>query len=183
MTDVNSFNRVTVESEDADSTTRRLDGSASSNPDPASQPLPGLQWQPPAGWKREPPTQMVLAKFSVSAEAGARAEITVSAFPGEVGGLLANVNRWRSQVGLPPIGETELGGIVTGLETRSGSAKLVELAGADARTGNKARLLSVVLPHGDRTWFFKMIGEDQLVEREKEAFLKFVRETQLPDAP
>jgi hypothetical protein len=32
-----------------------------------------------------------------------KAEVTVSAFPGDTGGLLANLNRWRGQIGLEPV--------------------------------------------------------------------------------
>ena len=49
-------------------------------------------WEVPAGWQEVPASQMLLAKFLVGGNDG-RAEVTVSAFPGDTGGVLANVNR------------------------------------------------------------------------------------------
>ena len=39
---------------------------------------------------------------------GAKADVTVSIFPNDTGGVVANVNRWRTQVGLP---ETDEAGV------------------------------------------------------------------------
>lgn len=139
-------------------------------------------WTVPAGWTEELPTQMLLAKLSVT-DQDARAAITVSSFPGEVGGLLANVNRWRGQVSLPPISEADLPNAVAQLETQAGKASLVDLIGTDANTGRTARLICVVLPHAGQTWFFKIMGDEQVVAREKDAFLKFVQSARFPDAP
>ena len=139
-------------------------------------------WTVPAGWTEEPPTRMLLAKFSVI-DQEARAAITVSSFPGDVGGLLANVNRWRGQVGLPPIAETDLVQAVKQLETQAGNASLVDLAGTDAKTGKKARLAVVIVPRAGQTRFFKIMGDEQVVAREKDAFLKFVQSARFPDVP
>ena len=43
---------------------------------------------------------MVLASYNISAKEGSPT-VTVSMFPGDVGGVLANVNRWRGQLGQP----------------------------------------------------------------------------------
>src|ERR1051325_4233494 len=64
-------------------------------------------WKIPDGWTEQPAPQMLLGKFEVQAEGG-RAEITISTFPGDGGGLLANVNRWRKQVGLKEFVEADL---------------------------------------------------------------------------
>jgi hypothetical protein len=139
-------------------------------------------WEVPGGWKAEPPSEMLLAKFSATDNA-ARAEITVSSFPGDVGGLLANVNRWRQQVKLAPIDETGLAQAVSQLEVPVGKGSLVDLNGTDAKTGQKARLVGVAVPHGGQTWFFKMLGDEPVVAREKDAFLKFVQSVKYPNAP
>ena len=139
-------------------------------------------WEVPAGWKEEPPAQMLVAKFSATDNA-VRAEITVSSFPGDVGGLLANVNRWRGQVSLPPIDEASLEQAVTQVDVQVGKGSLVELNGTIAKTGQKARLVGVAVPHGGATWFCKMLGDEQIVAKEKAAFLKFVQSVKYPHAP
>jgi hypothetical protein len=131
-------------------------------------------WTVPATWKEEPPTQMLIAKF-IAADADAKAEITVSSFPGDVGGLLANVNRWRRQLGLPGIEEADLSKTVSEIEAQGGKATLVELDGADARTGQKTKLVGVILPQVSQTWFYKMMGDEKVVAREKNALIQFVQ--------
>lgn len=131
-------------------------------------------WTVPAGWKEEPPTQMLIAKFSTAGD-GAKAEITVSAFPGDVGGLLANVNRWRQQVGLGAITEADLPKAVSETEVPGGKATVVDLDGTDARTGKHTRLVGVIVPQAAQTWFYKMMGDEAVVAREKDALVKFVQ--------
>ncbi|MFO1488419.1 MAG: hypothetical protein U1F65_08070 [Verrucomicrobiota bacterium] len=130
-------------------------------------------WTLPSGWAEEPATRMLIAKFAAG-ETTARAEVTVSSFPGDVGGLAANVNRWRQQISLPPLGETEAVQAAKPLELPAGKASVVEM---DSASG---RLVGVILPQGGQTWFFKMMGNEKTVAREKEAFLKFVESVKLP---
>jgi hypothetical protein len=132
------------------------------------------QWTVPDGWKEEPPTQMLLAKF-VASDKEAKAEITVSVFPGDVSGLAANVNRWRRQMNLPPVPDTDVPKGVTEIDAPAGKATLVELEGADAKSGKKTRLVGVIIPQAGQTWFYKMAGDEAVVAREKDALLKFVQ--------
>jgi hypothetical protein len=60
------------------------------------------EWTVPEGWQETPPTQMLISRFEVNADDG-QVEITVSAFPGDVGGTVANVNRWRTDWFATPV--------------------------------------------------------------------------------
>ncbi len=65
-------------------------------------------WVVPEGWVfDETPRQMRVATFMAPTENGNQ-EVAVTRFPGRVGGELANINRWRGQLGLAPISEGEL---------------------------------------------------------------------------
>jgi hypothetical protein len=139
-------------------------------------------WDVPAGWEELPPTQMLLAKFSAKGGAGAKADITISSFPGETGGLLANINRWRGQLELDMVTEAELKDLVKPLDLAGGKATLVEMDGTDVKTRSKARLVGIVFAHGGKTWFFKMLGDAGVVERQRAAFLKFVQSVKFPNA-
>ncbi len=131
-------------------------------------------WTVPAGWKEEPPSQMLIAKY-VASDGSAQAEITVSAFPGDVGGLLANVNRWRGQVGLAPITDADLPKAVSDLEAQGAKASVVDLDGTDPKTGQKTRLVGVIVPQAAQTWFYKLMGDEKVVARERDALLGFVK--------
>lgn len=118
---------------------------------------------------------MLLAKFVATGEGGAKVDVTVSSFPGDVGGLLANVNRWRGQVGLGPLASDALAGASTPLALPEGQGTVVDFSGTDSKTGQPARIVGVVVPRGGETWFYKLMGDPALSEREKPGLLKFVQ--------
>ena len=146
----------------------------------AGSPLP--EWTIPATWQEQPPSQMLLAKFVVPGDAEARAEMTVSSFPGDVGGLLPNINRWRKQVGLDPLNEEQVQGNSEPLKLSSGAATLVDVTGKDPKTDRPSRLIGIIQPHHNGTWFYKLMGNEAVVAKEKVAFLKFLQTIRYPDA-
>ena len=62
----------------------------------------GINYPVPEGWLEFAPSSIRKANFKISNATG-NAEVSVTVFPGDVGGNLANVNRWRQQIGLSPI--------------------------------------------------------------------------------
>ena len=132
-------------------------------------------WQVPSGWKEIPAGQFLVAKFALPGGGGEPAAVNVSMAAGDGGGLLANLNRWRGQLGLAPVAEADLATQVQSLDVPGGKATLADISGQDARTGQKARLLAVVVPQSGDTWFYKLMGNAQVVQQEKDAFLKFVQ--------
>jgi hypothetical protein len=140
------------------------------------------QWEVPPGWQEQPPGQMVLAKFALPGSDGAKAEVTVSSFPGDAGGPLANVNRWRGQVSLEPVDASQLDRLLTQLEVAGRKAMLFDMTGLDRKTGQRARLIGVIVPSEGQTWFYKLMGHEQVAERQKEAFIKFVQSAKHPNA-
>lgn len=132
-------------------------------------------WSVPAGWQAGPvqPGPRV-ASFTVS-DGEARAEVAVTSFSGEVGGLLANLNRWRQQLGLAAVSDLAESP-VTALTVDGAQASLIELEAAGHR------MLVVYLGLGDRTWVFKMLGDGPLIAAQRDAFLAFVTSTELAEA-
>jgi len=149
---------------------------------PAGQAAPNVSpsgnkpnWQVPSGWQEVPAGQFLVAKFMVSGADNAKAAINVSMSAGEGGGLAMNVNRWRKQLGLNDLSETELNKLVTSIDTETGKAIFVDMSGTDARTSQKARLVGAMVPGASQTWFYKLMGDEGLVDRQKDAFTKFVQ--------
>ena len=135
----------------------------------------------PAQWVETAPTSsMVLKSFSVG-EAKAEAAVTISVLANEGGGALANINRWRGQIGLPPVTEeSQLSGLTEPLVTLAGKAILTDLLGTDARTGQPERMIAAIVPHEGLTWFYKMMGDAKVVEGQKNTFVEFVKTVQYP---
>lgn len=142
-------------------------GSAAGNP----------TWTAPAGWVTGKTTSVRRGVFNVRGPDGQAAEVVVTVFPGDVGGLVMNVNRWRGQLGLEPVAETAVAGLTTPLEVGAIKATVVDLTGAEPLPEKKsvARMLVAVLPQAGNTWFIKMTGDEPLVAAQKETFLKFVQ--------
>ena len=132
-----------------------------------------LTWTAPATWTAMPDRPMRKATFSVKGADGTTADLSITAFPGDTGGLLANLNRWRGQVSLPPLAENQLTPNIEHLDANGLHAEIADFAGT--ANGTPIRLLGAVVPHGGETWFFKLMGPDALVAREKPAFVEFLR--------
>jgi len=131
------------------------------------------EWTVPAGWVEAAAGAFLVAKFQLRGEGAAEASVNVSTSTGAGGGVAGNVNRWRGQLGLDVLPDDKIE--LTKMQTTGGEASVVDLTGADARSGKKLRLVGVVLPQGDRAWFYKLMGDESVVAKEKEVFLDFVK--------
>lgn len=138
----------------------------------------GLVWSAPAHWKPKPASAMRRGSFAVTDESGAEADLSITAFPGDVGGDLANVNRWRGQLGLPPIAASELSTATQHLDFNGLHMTFVEIANP---AGDKPqRIIGAFIPYEGATWFVKLTGPDALVAREKPALLSFLETIKAP---
>lgn len=134
-------------------------------------------WVVPAGWREIDGGQFLVAKFLVPGTDNSQAIVNVSMSAGNGGGVSANVNRWRKQLGLREISESAANEAVKSVGDGDAKMNLVELAGTDSQSGNPVRMLAMIVPEKSQTWFYKFTGTTSLVEREEEAFVNFVRTT------
>lgn len=137
-----------------------------------------LTWTAPASWITRAPGAMRIASYTVPGPAGAAGDFSVSSFGGDSGGELANVNRWRSQVQLPPIADADLPAALTRVSAHGLSFAIADLGQA----GGTSRTLGAIVPFGGSTWFFKLTGPEAFVEQQKPIFLDFL-ETVQPEGP
>ncbi len=140
----------------------------------APQEKPSIVDLAPEYWQQLPAGPMQQAKFQVS-RGGKSVEVTLSIFPGDAGGLPANVNRWRGQIGLKEAAPEELSKLATLFDAAGPEAKIVDMIGTDPKTTQPARLIGAIVPRGERTWFYKLFGDAELAAAEKSAFLKFAQ--------
>ncbi len=139
-------------------------------------------WQVPADWKETSGGAFLVDKFLIGGDGSAQASVNVSTSSGDGGGLAANVNRWRQQLGLPTLSDAELASALTSVDVQGGKATFVDMSGKDARTGESARLIGAVVPQSGQTWFYKLMGDSKIVEQQKDAFTSFVRTVQYANA-
>jgi hypothetical protein len=134
-------------------------------------------WQVPAGWQEISGGQFLVAKFTLAGDGGATAAVNVSMSAGDGGGLAANVNRWRGQLGLPPVSDI----LTSSLDVASGKAQLVEMGGTNAQTGQPSQLIAAIVSQPDQTWFYKLMGDAKVVAGQRNAFKRFVQSAKYPD--
>ena len=128
------------------------------------------QWDVPTGWNSVPASTMRVASYVV----GEGGDFSVVALGPAAGGTLANLNRWRGQLGLSPVGEADIPTVTTTLNLPGGDKAIVaDLTGEGAGAGKK--MLAAIVSRADRTWFYKLTGSAALVTQEHDNFVKFVQ--------
>lgn len=137
-----------------------------------------LTWTAPASWTAKAGSSMRKGSYAIKGD-GAEADMAITAFPGDVGGDLANLNRWRGQIQLPPVGQAEFEAATQHLDRNSLHLTVVDVVGTGA---NAQRILGAMVPYAGATWFFKLTGPAALVAQEKAAFMAFL-DTVKPAAP
>ncbi len=141
---------------------------------PTSTTGSGFTWQKPAAWRDDPnASSMRVASFIIS-DGDMQGEVAVTRFPGDVGGLLSNINRWRGQVGLAPI-QTIEDQPIQEVKVADLSSALLDLIESDVEDPTEARRMVVaIVPQGGMTWFFKMTGPSALLEKKAAAYNAFL---------
>lgn len=125
-------------------------------------------WEVPEHWQEQAAGNMRRATFAVVFPEGAL-DVAVTSFPGDVGGDLANVNRWRQQVGLSAVNAAQLEELLERFEVNGVPVAITALYGSESA------MRAAIIPVGGNTWFVRMSGSPALVERDGEAFRSFVK--------
>jgi len=126
-----------------------------------------LNWSAPEGWDKQKAGMMVLETYQKTTAAGPL-KLSVSAFPGTVGGDLANVNRWLGQVGKEPVTEATLPTAMKKEVIAGREWKIVNLA-----NGEKGIYVAYTLS-GGKSWFFKITGPAAGIASVQESFTSYL---------
>ncbi len=126
----------------------------------------------PEGWVEKPTSSMRAANFTLAADP--RVECYLSLLPGEAGGLTDNVNRWRKQMGLPPLSDQEVADLPR-VDFLGGRAAALDVTGTwGGMSGSEAeagwRMLGLLVCESSGSKFLKMVGPDATVAAERARF-------------
>jgi hypothetical protein len=151
---------------------------SNSAPDMPAPPTPkaSLQWSLPKGWSEsQGGGTMRFATFK--APYAGKLEATVVVLPGPAGGELANVNRWRGQIGLQMLDEAGLTKARTVLKTKAGPLNVYDFTSEGQA---KSRMVAgyISTPDGN-TWFLKLTGDADPVAKAKPDFLTILGSVRL----
>ena len=128
-------------------------------------------WTAPDSWRPDPGERpMRLATYLIPTDAEP-VEVAITRFPGDVGGMLANVNRWRGQIGLPPVTEADLESAIDRHDNPGFEISLMHLEGPESHM----LAASIFEPEADRTWFVRVTDSPERVARVREEVFAFAR--------
>ncbi len=135
----------------------------------------------PEGWQPRPASGMRKAEFRIE-DGGKAAVVTAIDFPTDAGPMMAdpvaNVKRWRGEVGMPPLSDEEIKETMQPLEIDGIAAMFVD-AVPDASQPEQSQTdrgtLAAMLTRGDTIWFFKLSGDRNLVAAQHDKFQSFLK--------
>ena len=128
-----------------------------------------LTWDLPETWVPSKGHSMRLASFDVPFSMGV-GDLSIVSLSGSSGGLLANVNRWRSQVELKPISESDILTTSSVGESKMGPYRVFKMI----NDNNKGKaIIAAVLPTGEKTFFIKLTTDVQGISELELSFKKF----------
>lgn len=132
-----------------------------------------LSWSVPEGWVEGAVSSVRIASFLLEGSDRSQWDLAVTRFPGDVGGLFSNVNRWRGQLGLAPystVAEAEA-------DEEKVSNEVFEFS--VFRMANPPMATEVaILELNGFSWFFKATGVQEHVDAESARFREFLRSIQ-----
>ena len=138
-----------------------------------------ILWDAPAHWEaRRPSNEMRFAEYGVSdGDSALSAELTVFFFGAGGGGVEDNLQRWAGQFGgdaEPERDEREVNGMTVHLIDVAGTYQTdMPMAGGD-QPQEEQRLLGAIAEASAGLYFFRMVGDEELVAEQVEAFDAFV---------
>jgi hypothetical protein len=133
-----------------------------------------ISYSVPEGWVEQQASGIRKATLQVNSETGS-AEITILTFPGDVGGRLANINRWRGQIGLDPATPEDLQAYTEGVVISNHRGLYVRLE------SEPQSILGALLPFHGNTWFIKMMGDTPTVLANEAALQQFLASIEIED--
>lgn len=130
-----------------------------------------LEWVLPMEWTSEL-NQGGMRYATLRPKGSEKVDVSVVPLGGAAGGELANVNRWRGQIGLEPITDKERVALRTQIKSQTGPVTVFDLNNPKNPTGRL--VVGILSTQAGDTWFVKMVGEHEPVAKAKPALLKLL---------
>lgn len=136
-----------------------------------------FQFEKPKGWVQQPPRRMRDVTFKP--HPASKAEVYISVLGGMGGGMAANLNRWRQQMGKPALDDEGIAALPTA-EVLGGKGTFITITEGDfsgdaGEQVDGAALLGFIVERPDDWVFVKMRGPAAEVLPEQENFVAFCR--------
>ena len=160
-------NTLMVRDEVAEQSTSSSSGGMSSSPGAE------LDYTAPEGWTSAEGGSMRL----VNLRTPGGSECWIIRLGGQAGGLAANLNRWRSEVGMDELDEAGIDALER-VRFLGEECHLLEVTGEyrgmGGQSGEGKMLLGIALIRSDSSLFVKMVGDEEDVATERQNFIDFL---------
>jgi hypothetical protein len=138
-----------------------------------------IHWVVPPEWKQVEAPRMTSAAYQVSVNPPVLLTVSqISARGSEAETVLANVNRWENQMGLPHTSEDNLDKVAMPIKIAGRKGRIINLSSPEVAADGKPRqqMLAALVPDpdGERAWAFKMMGPAEVVAPQGKAFAEVV---------
>ncbi len=139
-------------------------------------PLPELDdsasiWVVPSNWRERSDNPPMRHATFIVPDTDGDVEVAVSRFPGDVGGELANINRWRGQLGLDVIEQDDIDDHVERFEHPGFEGFVLRIEGEDEHM----LAASIYEEAANRTWYVRATASPEAADRIEEAVFAFAR--------
>ncbi|TVQ60583.1 MAG: hypothetical protein EA378_10865 [Phycisphaerales bacterium] len=128
-------------------------------------------WTVPSNWRERSDNPPMRHATLIVPDQDGEIEVAISRFPGDVGGELANINRWRGQMGLDALEEDELEEHVDRFEHPGFEGFVLRIEGEDEHM----LTASIYEENADRTWYVRASASPDAAERIEESVFAFAR--------
>jgi hypothetical protein len=142
---------------------------------PSTSKLKLVKWTASPDWKPIPGATGPRAVAFDLGSADKKAEIIVTHFSeGQTGGLMMNINRWRSQIGLGPVQDPHS---IQMKDTLIGDQPGMVLE-FDNPNSAKQMVVAIGATGDGELWFYKLTGPSDTVKAQRPAFDAFLKSVQ-----
>lgn len=129
----------------------------------------GIAWTLPENWTFEAGSGMRFGTFKFTHD-NTPIECTLVKLGGTAGGLAANINRWRGQIGLAPASEEDITKSLETVQGKLGDIKISKLVNPDQPD---SAILASILSTSNATIFLKITTKSSYLDSLKDDFSKF----------
>jgi hypothetical protein len=150
-------------------------GARAEEPKKEAKPKPPT-YTVPKGWEEQEPDKLGIAtaRFRIGEGKGDEAvTASIVALQGD-GLLVANVNRWRAQVGLKALDDEAARQALEPIKVDGRDAHFFDVTGPGAE-GKAPRVMAAMIPRGEQLWVVRIGGPATKVAEQKKAFDEFVK--------
>ena len=137
-----------------------------------------LSWEKPESWIETSGHAMRLVSFNVPFSNGI-GDLSVTTFEGSSGGVEANVNRWRQQIGLEPLNGSEIKQSSYSKDGQLGKYEFFKLVN---EKNPDSAILSAIFHLETSTLFLKLAIDSNGIEETENDFITFCKSIHLIEA-